>query len=223
MPAFAEHVAWVTLAAWRCREGDHVAAGAPLVEVHVAGQPMVVTAQEPGVILRLLRGDGAEVAPDAAIAILGAPGERFDWDGSLVPVRVRALIRCDECGGIHPLNGVSPRAPCDHCGHVRTMNAEVWGERILDKARVVIDQAWGVSSSVNTTGALGETWVGAMKTPPLCRRCHHLISWSELAGGAGAGLARCARCSEPVRIRALPPWLAPVAGRARWLVGDADE
>lgn len=222
MPGFADHVAWVKLTAWQVREGDAIAVGAPLAVVDVDGQRMVVTSQSDGVILRQLRGDGAEVAPDAAIAILGAPGERFDWDAAPLPIRVRVLIRCDECGGIHPLNGVSPRAPCDHCGHVRTMDAEVWRERIFDKSRVVLDQAWGVSTSVNTTGGLGETWFGAMKTPPLCRRCHHLISWAEVEAGNAEGFVRCNRCAEPMAVRGVPRWLAPVAGRAFALVGDAE-
>ena len=55
-------------AAWLASEGDHVAAGQPLLEVELVGERIAVTAPPPGVLEQILMPAGERFGPGAVLA-----------------------------------------------------------------------------------------------------------------------------------------------------------
>ena len=73
------------VAQWLKKEGDAVKAGDPLFIVETDKLSNEVTSETDGVLLKIVQPEGAEVAVQGVIAIIGAPGEKVDIAPSPAP------------------------------------------------------------------------------------------------------------------------------------------
>lgn len=81
MPRQGNTVESCVIVDWKAKEGDTVAADAPVCEVETDKATFEVPAGAAGTVLKILRAAGDDVPVLEAIAVIGAPGE--DWQAAL--------------------------------------------------------------------------------------------------------------------------------------------
>src|SRR5262245_41818642 len=93
--AVLQHLPWlgtaedeVTFVEWLAAEGETVKAGQPLAAIETLKAAFEIECEHDGVLLRRLCGPGDRMAASAAIAVVGAAGERCD-DASVEALRAR--------------------------------------------------------------------------------------------------------------------------------------
>src|SRR5438309_4701957 len=74
VPQMGESISEATVLLWLKKEGDVFAAGDDLVELETDKANSAISAEQPGVLTRILHREGDTVGPNDVLAILGESG-----------------------------------------------------------------------------------------------------------------------------------------------------
>ncbi|KAK4705212.1 pyruvate dehydrogenase E2 component (dihydrolipoamide acetyltransferase), partial [Phenoliferia sp. Uapishka_3] len=103
MPAMSPTMTEGGISSWKLKEGDTFAPGDVLIEIETDKATMDVEAQEDGVFIKILVGDGSKAIPvNTTIAILGEEGDVFD------AAAVEALLAEDGGAAAEPAKEEAP-------------------------------------------------------------------------------------------------------------------
>src|SRR5262249_61192107 len=75
LPRLGKGMEWGTMVRWLKAEGDRVEKGEPLYELDTEKVTQEVEADAGGVVLKILAGEGEEIAVGKPVAVIGEPGE----------------------------------------------------------------------------------------------------------------------------------------------------
>ena len=130
MPQLGESVVEGTVSKWLKREGDHVQAFEPLLEISTDKVDTEISASADGVLLKIYIGEGETVARGTVLAIIGQPNEQPIAPSPVMARNASPAQPNAASNGTH-LNGKP-----EYTGHVTPVVARMAAEHHLDLAQI---------------------------------------------------------------------------------------